>query len=76
MGALGTVCTGFNQYLKKISTKVSFDVIQKTALLGTGHGSNEKEKIENVLKREATLLKMGNKARGHMKNMKRHIDGI
>ena len=37
LGALGTVCTGHHKYLRKISPKANFGIIQKTALLGTAH---------------------------------------
>ena len=37
IGALGTVCTGHHKYLKKVSPKTNFGIIQKTALLGTAH---------------------------------------
>ena len=37
IGALGTVLTGHQKYLRKISPSASFGIIQKTALLGTAH---------------------------------------
>ena len=37
MGALGTVSKGIIEYLKAISKNLLFDVIQRTALLGTAH---------------------------------------
>ena len=37
IGALGTVGKGFKNYIKKISPRANYDVIQKTALLGTAH---------------------------------------
>ena len=37
MGALGTVCKGFEKYPEKASHTAKFDIIQKTALLGTTH---------------------------------------
>ena len=36
-GALGTAVTNTESYLNKISTNIEFNVIQKTALLGTAH---------------------------------------
>ena len=37
VGALGAVCNGITEYLKAISKNLIFDVIQRTALLGTAH---------------------------------------
>ena len=37
IGALGAVCNGITEYLKAISKNLIFDVIQRTALLGTAH---------------------------------------
>ena len=37
IGALGTVTKGITGYLKKISSDINFDVIQRTALLGSAH---------------------------------------
>ena len=37
IGALGTVTLGVNGYLKTISQEINFDVIQRTALLGSAH---------------------------------------
>ena len=37
IGALGSVCNGINGYLGTISKNLNFDVIQRTALLGTAH---------------------------------------
>ena len=37
IGALGTVTKGITGYLKKISSEINFDVIQRTALLGTSY---------------------------------------
>ena len=37
MGALGTVSKGIIEYLKAVSKNLLFDVIQRTALLGTAH---------------------------------------
>ena len=35
IGALGAVSVNFKEYMKRIGVKVSLEVIQKTALLGT-----------------------------------------
>jgi hypothetical protein len=37
IGALGTVCNGIGGYIKDISQNIEFQIIQKTALLGTAH---------------------------------------
>ena len=37
IGALGTVYGGITEYIKTISPKIDFRVLQKTALLGTAH---------------------------------------
>ena len=37
IGALGTVCEGMTDYMNAISKNIEFNVIQKTALLGTAH---------------------------------------
>ena len=37
IGALGTVCKGISEYTKTISPQINFDVMQRTALLGTAH---------------------------------------
>ena len=37
IGALGIVTKGITGYLKKISSEINFDVMQRTALLGTSY---------------------------------------
>ena len=37
IGALGSVCTGQKQYLKELTKKIDFKILQKTALLGTAN---------------------------------------
>ena len=37
IGALGTVSEGIGGYIEKVSPRINFDVIQKTALLGSAH---------------------------------------
>ena len=37
IGALGSVCMGISKYLCAISPNIQFDVIQRTALLGSAH---------------------------------------
>ena len=37
IGALGSVCIGITGYLETISKHLNFDVIQRTALLGSAH---------------------------------------
>ena len=37
IGALGSVCTGISEYTKIISPNINFDIVQRTALLGTAH---------------------------------------
>ena len=37
IGALGSVCMGISKYLWEISPNIQFDVIQRTALLGSAH---------------------------------------
>ena len=37
IGALGTVCTGFNTHLNSVSQNAIPYVVRKTALLGTAH---------------------------------------
>ena len=37
IGALESVLTGHQKYIRKISTSANFGIIQKTALLGTAH---------------------------------------
>ena len=37
IGALGTVSTGIQEYLKLLSKNIKFNIVQKTALLGTAH---------------------------------------
>ena len=37
VGALGTICSGLEDYLKLVSPNARLNIIQKTALLGTAH---------------------------------------
>ena len=37
VGALGTICTGLDNNLAKVSPRANVDVIQKQVLLGTAH---------------------------------------
>ena len=37
IGALGSVCRGISDYIEIISPNAKFDIMQRTALLGTAH---------------------------------------
>ena len=54
IGALGAVSVNFKEYMKRIGVKVSLEVIQKTALLGTA----------KILRKVLSLLAEGKESPG------------